>query len=96
MNAARPSLNHSLLAGQVALITGASRGIGAAVARLLTRQRAQVVLTSVFPSAAKAALAVVQSMMHVRAKHVLRMGCLLQGGFGKDHSRTIAPRHMMI
>ena len=40
------------LAGQVALVTGGSRGIGAAIARRLARQGAAVALTYV-TSAAK-------------------------------------------
>lgn len=40
-------MNSNLLAGDVALITGAARGIGAAIARALAREGAKVFLTDI-------------------------------------------------
>lgn len=72
------------LSGQVALVTGGSRGIGAATAKLLAKAGAQVVIT--FTRDQKAAIKVVEELQTLNGK-AFAMKCNIQ--YASDCNKTI-------
>src|SRR5690606_9122769 len=71
------------LAGKVAVVTGAARGIGAQVARTLARDGAKVVVVDV-PAAGEALAAVANILEHARARHGGLDGLVHNAGILRD------------
>ena len=90
----KPMTNPGELAGQVALVTGASRGIGAAIASRLARAGAKVAVNYHFSR--DAAASVVDDITSAGGEAVLLEGDVSQDGFAESAVKQLIERWQRI